>query len=443
MSRLDEMYEKVDLAFIQQLWKAVDHDVHVYIHNPFCQSICKYCFYKGILQKNNDLQRYYFEYLPQRIDDYSEVLASNNIRSYFFGGGTPTLMNPEMMRTVFSRIPNFKDVESKLMEVHPASWSEEKIDLLQEYNFNAIIVGIQTFNEGLLKQQNRSATSPAEVERLVGYAKSKGLYVLCDLMVYMEAPSIQSVNNFSNDLKIVSTFDVDEISANANYNFVFSADTVFGFGATTIEEAFIKVLQQFLKENPQYKWQPEDFRSRTEAEEDSQDKMSEYKGGAKVMRLVKKSISADYFFTRIFPQLEAMDELKMDTGAFNSSVLGLGSFKNPCKNTFSIIGRDIEYIEVNDGDFVPTYYVVYNGSKQRSFCEMTREFLDEIEELGPVPNRFQFKFFSVVNSIDDYTLYPKKERRLVIDVSYGTKSEEVQSYLNKLEKRYPTWKLDN
>jgi len=443
MSRLDEIYQQVDLPFIQRQWQGVDHDIHVYVHSPFCQSICKYCAYKGVIPRNDELERFYREYLPQRIDDYGDVLSSTHIRSYFFGGGTPSLMTPEMMEANFSRIPNFKNVESKLMEVHPASWSEEKIDVLQAYNFNTIIVGIQTFNEALLKQQNRVVTPPEEVEKLVRCAKSRGLTVLCDLMVYMEAPSRESIANFQNDLKIISGFGVDEISANANYNYVFSEGTVFGFGGTTIDEAFIAALRQFLDENPQFRWLPETFRDREDEEEVSPASMDDYKCGAKVMRLVRKSISARDFFNRVFPQLDAMDELKAGTGGHDSSVLGLGSFRNPCKNTFSIIGRDLEYIEVNSGDFIPRYYVVYDDARQRSFGEQVKHFLDSIEDLGPVPNRFQFKFMTIVNSVDDYTLYPVKSKELLIDLDYGIKTGEVRSYLEKLKKRFPTWSVDD
>ena len=112
-------------------WSNTDFKTGVYIHSPFCKEQCTYCTFKGTMFEKTAFNRYYSEYLPNQIKFYEPVLSSEHIQSYFWGGGTPTLMSAEIMRNIFDLIPNFKSQKNKLMEMHVCDWNKEQLDILK------------------------------------------------------------------------------------------------------------------------------------------------------------------------------------------------------------------------------------------------------------------------------------------------------------------------
>ena len=146
-------------------WKNTTRKTGVYIHSPFCKEQCSYCTFKGTLFEKNASHRYYSEYLPNQIKFYEPVLSSDLIRNYFWGGGTPSLMTPEIMRNIFDLIPNFKECPRKLMEFHMADprLHKEQLDVLSEYNFNTVIACVQSFDREIVKQQKRRAPKNDDV----------------------------------------------------------------------------------------------------------------------------------------------------------------------------------------------------------------------------------------------------------------------------------------
>ena len=77
-------------------WSYTQLKTGVYIHSPFCKEQCSYCTFKGTMFEKTPFQRYYSEYLPNQIKFYEDILSSDLIISYFWGGGTPSLMSPEI-----------------------------------------------------------------------------------------------------------------------------------------------------------------------------------------------------------------------------------------------------------------------------------------------------------------------------------------------------------
>ena len=140
-------------------WSKTTFPTGVYIHSPFCKEQCSYCTFKGSMFEKNAFQRYYSEYLPHMIKFYEPVLSSGLIRNYFWGGGTPSLMTPEIMRNIFDLIPNFKECPRKLMEFHMADnrFHKEQLDVISEYNFNTVVACVQSFDGEVVKQQKRRA----------------------------------------------------------------------------------------------------------------------------------------------------------------------------------------------------------------------------------------------------------------------------------------------
>jgi len=124
-------------------WSNTDFKTGVYIHSPFCKEQCSYCTFKGTMFEKNAFHRYYSEYLPNQIKFYEPVLSSDLIRNFFWGGGTPTLMSPKIMRNIFNLIPNFKDCPKmdvstrKILNDFFKPYNEKLFELLgKRFNWN-------------------------------------------------------------------------------------------------------------------------------------------------------------------------------------------------------------------------------------------------------------------------------------------------------------------
>jgi len=152
---LKKKIEKISGQEILDLWKTTQQPTGVYIHSAFCKEQCTYCNFKGTIFNKDKWKQYYGEYLPKMIEFYGDILSSPQINGYFFGGGTPSLMSPSEMRNLFDLIPNFKSQKNKVMEMHVCDWNKEQLDVLREYNFNIVIVCIQTFDRDALKKYKR------------------------------------------------------------------------------------------------------------------------------------------------------------------------------------------------------------------------------------------------------------------------------------------------
>jgi len=191
---LKNKIEKISGQEILDLWKTTQHSTEVYIHSPFCKEQCTYCTFKGTIFNKNIYKQYYEEYLPKMIEFYNDILSSPQINGYFFGGGTPTLMSPSEMRNLFDLIPNFKSTKNKLMEMHVCDWNREQLDVLREYNFNNVMVCVQTFDRDALKKYKRRVPKDtAIVCEHIRYANSIGLKTNSDIL-YLDTGNITKVN---------------------------------------------------------------------------------------------------------------------------------------------------------------------------------------------------------------------------------------------------------
>ncbi len=179
----------------------------LYIDAPFCLRRCSYCCYfraEGRIS-SEEFRRYFWEDLPRLIDLYKTVLDRAPITVCCFGGGTANLMTTEIMTHIFDRIPHFAAIPLKKMEGHPALFSKEKIDLLCDYEFTDISVGIQTFNKSLLSKFNRIPLNVKRTRSIIDYAMRKGLRVNCDLLVFADTQALADLETLESDLLMMAS----------------------------------------------------------------------------------------------------------------------------------------------------------------------------------------------------------------------------------------------
>ncbi|MCA3436026.1 MAG: coproporphyrinogen III oxidase [Rhodobacter sp.] len=132
----------------------------LYIHWPFCQSKCPYCDFNSHVAGRIDHGRWLRAYLAE-IDRAGQETAGLRLRSVFFGGGTPSLMDPETVFAILDRVratwPVANDWEVTL-EANPGSAEAGKLQAFRAAGVNRLSMGVQALNDADLKRLGRRHT---------------------------------------------------------------------------------------------------------------------------------------------------------------------------------------------------------------------------------------------------------------------------------------------
>ena len=126
----------------------------LYIHIPFCDSICPYCDFTKFISKDI----FKFNYTYQICRDLKNLYKSGyRFKTIYIGGGTPTSLSLKDLRKILklTKLLLVKKNYEFTIEANPESLDEEKLRLFKSSGVNRISIGIQTFNHKLLKIINR------------------------------------------------------------------------------------------------------------------------------------------------------------------------------------------------------------------------------------------------------------------------------------------------
>ncbi len=134
------------------------NDLAIYLHWPFCKSKCPYCDFYKELSKNQDQNLIIEEYISA-VSRYHELIGSREIKSIFFGGGTPSLIKPDNIERVINHItklwPCDKNMEVSL-EANPNSAYGTMFAELKSAGINRLSLGVQALNEKDLRFLGRT-----------------------------------------------------------------------------------------------------------------------------------------------------------------------------------------------------------------------------------------------------------------------------------------------
>ena len=125
----------------------------VYIHIPFCKSICSYCDFCKFIYKDEWASNY-LEHLEKEIDDYYE---DDEVKTIYIGGGTPSSLSKENLDKLFKIIKKIKLIKNGefTFECNINDINEELLKTLVINNVNRLSVGIESFDKKNLEFLNR------------------------------------------------------------------------------------------------------------------------------------------------------------------------------------------------------------------------------------------------------------------------------------------------
>lgn len=139
----------------------------LYIHIPFCEELCPYCSFHRV-RFEETLTRRYFRALTKEIKLYRE--KNYSFTGIYTGGGTPTVLIDELANVLQCARENFP-IRQISVETNPNHLTRENITILQQAGVNRLSVGVQTFNDELLKKIGRLekyGSGDAIAEKLAG-----------------------------------------------------------------------------------------------------------------------------------------------------------------------------------------------------------------------------------------------------------------------------------
>ena len=226
----------------------------LYVHIPFCRSICYYCDFCRVIY-NRERAETYLKHLQKQLQTY----ANRHFKTVYIGGGTPTALDEDLLKQLMMLLdPYCEEALEYTIEINPETVTEEKIRLLSEHHVNRVSVGIQTFDERLLQSVGRKH-SLEDIRNCIGLLRKYHITnISCDLLYGLPE---QSVKNFLDALKTAVALDLPHISF---YMLTIEENSVFGKrGVRTQDEEISDEMYfqgiRYLEENGYHQYEISNF----------------------------------------------------------------------------------------------------------------------------------------------------------------------------------------
>lgn len=195
----------------------------LYIHWPFCQSKCPYCDFNSHVAERVDQTRWLKAYLAE-IDRVGRETAGRRLQSVFFGGGTPSLMDPDTVFAILDRVRATWSVANDwevTLEANPGSVETGKLRAFRSAGVNRLSMGVQALNDADLKRLGRLHTA---ADAIAAFDVARSCYdrVSFDLIY---ARQDQTPDDWATELTRALDMAVDHLSL---YQLTVEDGTAFG-----------------------------------------------------------------------------------------------------------------------------------------------------------------------------------------------------------------------
>ncbi len=155
-----------------------DTDLGLYLHIPFCRKRCKFCYFRVYTDKNFSEIGAYVDALGHEVELYASApaIAGRLPKFVYFGGGTPSYISAkhllELVERVQAAIP-WEGAEEVSFECEPGTLSEGKVQTLKEIGVTRLSLGIENFDDEILRENGRAHLSQ-EIDRCLPWIEAAG-----------------------------------------------------------------------------------------------------------------------------------------------------------------------------------------------------------------------------------------------------------------------------
>jgi oxygen-independent coproporphyrinogen-3 oxidase len=192
-----------------------DAPLSLYIHIPFCNTVCYYCGCSKIVTKKYERSAPYLELLFKEIDAVADLVGNHRpVTQLHFGGGTPTFLNDQEIRLLMGKLrERFQfvsdDIAEYSIEMDPRECTPETVATLRDVGFNRMSMGVQDFDPIVQKAVNRIQSKEVTLN-VLNDARREGFKSMnIDLMYGLPH---QTVETFDTTLDQIIEFSPDRIA---------------------------------------------------------------------------------------------------------------------------------------------------------------------------------------------------------------------------------------
>lgn len=216
----------------------------IYIHIPFCNNICTYCDFCKIIYN----KKYISDYLDNLDKEIKSRYKGEVVNTIYIGGGTPSaLEDTDLIRLMnIIKIFNINDNIEFTIECNIEDITESKLRIMRDYGVNRISIGVQSFNDGIIKLLGRSHTKE-EVFDKIGLVKKYFDNINIDLIYACD----NDIDIVKGDIKYFLELDIPHIST---YSLIIEDNTMLKInGINNIDEdidyEMYKYIENTLEDN--------------------------------------------------------------------------------------------------------------------------------------------------------------------------------------------------
>ncbi len=236
----------------------------IYIHIPFCDHKCIYCDFYSIVTKDNVSN--YLGVLTKEIINYSREFSDDRLyKSIFFGGGTPSLMEPDYLKDIISCLKSYytiSDDAEVTIETNPGTVNKEKLKQFIDAGFNRISIGVQSFDDEELKFLTRIHDKKLAIQTIENAADVGFDNINLDLIFNIPG---QSKKKWIENLQTAVALPIKHISA---YSLILERGTILNKmvldGRVTLQDSdydaeIYNTTMEFMKGNGFYQYEVSNY----------------------------------------------------------------------------------------------------------------------------------------------------------------------------------------
>jgi len=197
---------------LQAIEESPNRELSLYVHIPFCHSLCYYCGCNKVITRHREKADVYLEYLAKEISSRAELFTDYTVKQLHWGGGTPSFLTHNQITKLVSLLKDkftfAKHVEMSI-EIDPREIEMDLAEHLFALGFNRLSIGVQDIDLKVQQTINR-VQSTEFISDFIAHAKQIGFNSINIDLIY--GLPHQTLETFTKTLNKAHEMDVDRIS---------------------------------------------------------------------------------------------------------------------------------------------------------------------------------------------------------------------------------------
>lgn len=197
---------------VQAIEASPNRELSLYVHIPFCHSLCYYCGCNKVITRHRDKADTYLEFLAEEIASRAPLFKDYTVKQLHWGGGTPSFLRHEQITKLVELLKEkftFAEQVEMSIEIDPREIEMDLAEHLYSLGFNRLSIGVQDIDEKVQQTINR-VQSTEFIENFIAHAKKVGFKSINIDLIY--GLPHQTIDTFTRTLNKAHEMDVDRIS---------------------------------------------------------------------------------------------------------------------------------------------------------------------------------------------------------------------------------------